>query len=74
MFFIAYTIKGQVHVFAGLVKIVSDLSCRTSAIYVLKYFCPLLLSACTQFGFRPDQTNNGMFDLLWIQSVNLIDG
>ena len=39
MFFIAYTFKGQVHVFAGQVKIVSSSSCRTSAIF--KYFCPL---------------------------------
>ena len=39
MFFIAYAFKGQVHVFAGRVKIVSHLSCRTSAI--LNYFCPL---------------------------------
>ena len=39
MFFIAYTFKGQVHVLAGRVKIVSHSSCRTSAI--LKYFCPL---------------------------------
>ena len=39
MFFSAYTFKGQVHVFAGQVKIVSHSSCRTSAI--LKYFCPL---------------------------------
>ena len=30
MFFTAY--KGQVHVFAGRMKIVSHLSCRTSAI------------------------------------------
>ena len=36
MFFIAYTFKGQVHVFAGRVKIFSHSSCRTSAI--LKYF------------------------------------
>ena len=36
MFFIAYTFKGQVHVFAGRVKIVSHSSCRTSTI--LKYF------------------------------------
>ena len=41
MFFIAYPFKGQVHVFAVRVKIVSHLSCRTSAIF--KYFCPLLL-------------------------------
>ena len=39
-FFIAYAFKGQVHVFAGRVKIVSHMSCRTSAI--LKFFCPLL--------------------------------
>ena len=37
--FIAYALKGQVHVFAGRVKIVSHSSYRTSAI--LKYFCPL---------------------------------
>ena len=36
----AYAFIGQVHVFAGLVKIVSDSPCRTSAI--LKYFCPLI--------------------------------
>ena len=40
MFFIAYTFKGQVHVFAVRVKIVSHSSCRTSAIF--KYFCPLI--------------------------------
>ena len=39
MFFIVYAFKGQVHVFAGRVKIVSHSSCRTSA--TLKYFCPL---------------------------------
>ena len=39
MFLIAYTFKGQVCVFAGQVKIISHLSCRTSAI--LKYFCSL---------------------------------
>ena len=43
MFFIAYAFKGQVHVFAGPVKIVSHSSCRTSAIF--KYFCPLLRMA-----------------------------
>ena len=41
MLFIAYTFKGQVHVFAGQVKIVCHSSCRTSAI--LKYFCLLIL-------------------------------
>ena len=34
MFFIAYAFKGQVHVFAGRVKIVSHSSCRTSAIFL----------------------------------------
>ena len=32
MLFIAYAFEGQVHVFAGRVKIVSHSSCRTSAI------------------------------------------
>ena len=32
MFFIAYAFKGQVHVFAGQVKIVGHLSSRTRAI------------------------------------------
>ena len=41
MFFIVYAFKGQVHVFAGQVKILSHSSCRTSAIE--KYFCPLVL-------------------------------
>ena len=41
--FIAYTFKGQVHVFAGRVKIVSHWSCRTSAI--LKYFYPSIYDA-----------------------------
>ena len=39
MFFIAYAFKGQVHVFAGRVKIAGHSSSRISAI--LKYFCPL---------------------------------
>ena len=39
IFFIVYAFKGQVHVFAGQVKIVSHSSYRTSAI--LQYFCPL---------------------------------
>ena len=41
MFFIVYAFKGQVHMFAVQVKIVSHSSCRTSVI--LKYFCPLKL-------------------------------
>ena len=35
MFFIAYVFKGQVHVLAGQVKMVSHSSCRTSAIFTL---------------------------------------
>ena len=38
--FLGYAFSGQVHVFAGQVKIVSHLFYRTSAI--LKYFCPLV--------------------------------
>ena len=34
MFFIAYAFKGQMHEFAGRVKIVSHSSCRTSAILI----------------------------------------
>ena len=34
MFFIAYTFAGQVHVFAGQVKIVSHSSARISAILI----------------------------------------
>ena len=50
MFFIAYAFKGQVHVFAGQVKIVSHLSFRTSAI--LKYFCPLPLLLANVIGTK----------------------
>ena len=32
MFFVAYAFKGHVHMFAGWVKVVSHLSCRTSTI------------------------------------------
>ena len=46
MLFIAYAFKGQAHVFAGLMKTVSHLSCRTSAI--LKYFCPLLTDSISR--------------------------
>ena len=45
MLFIVYSSKGQVHVFAGQMKIVSHSSCRTSAI--LKYFCPLQMEGMT---------------------------
>ena len=62
MFFIVYTFKGQVHVFAGRVEIATHLSCLTSAI--LKYFCPLLfdrlknLIACVSVLIGPDKGNN----------------
>ena len=39
MFSFAFAFKGQVHVLAGRVKIVSHSFCNASA--VLKYFCPL---------------------------------
>ena len=39
--FIGYSFIGQVHVFAGRVKIVSHSSCRTSAIF--QYFCLLAI-------------------------------
>ena len=39
MIFIAYAFKGQEHVFAGRVKLLSHSSTGTSVI--LKYFCPL---------------------------------
>ena len=45
MFFSAYTFKGQVHVFAGWLKNVSHLSCRTSAI--LKYFLSPAFIVCS---------------------------
>ena len=44
MFYIVYAFKGQVHVFAGQVKIVSHSSSSISAI--LKYFCPLHWFTC----------------------------
>ena len=43
MFFIAYAFKGHVHAFAGRVKVVSHLSCRTSAIF--KYFVPCSMTS-----------------------------
>ena len=49
MFFIAYTFNGQVHVFAGRVRIVGHSSCGKSTI--LEYFCPLL-----QGSYRLDKT------------------
>ena len=51
MFFIAYTVKGQVHVFAGQDKILSHSSCRTSAL--LKYFCPLVVILIKQLIQKP---------------------
>ena len=53
MFFIAYAFKGQVHAFAGRVKIVSHSSCRTSAIF--KYFVPW--NICSRQHFQ--DKNNG---------------
>ena len=66
MFFIAYAFKGQVHVFAGQVKIVSPSSCRTSAI--LKYFCPLNYLTII---FRSILTQNIMYFWYNLQFFNL---
>ena len=52
MFFIAYGFKGQVHVFAGRVNILSHSSCRTSTI--LKYYCAL------RYMFNPLKTENSL--------------
>ena len=59
MFFIAYAFNGHVHAFAGRVKVVRHLSCRTSAIF--KYFCPLLLPA------RMKKIQSKMKALAWSQ-------
>ena len=49
MFFIAF--KGQVHMFAGQVKIASHSSCKARAI--LKYFLsPALFSFCSRTGIH----------------------
>ena len=67
MFFIAYTFKGHVHVFAGRVKFASHSSCRTSAIF--KYFCPLSSIIFKLIGLRdslnPDQEQHdqGLYHL-----------
>ena len=57
MFFIAYTFKGQVHVFAGWVKIVRHSSCRTSEL--LKYFCPLYYLISQSIENKPSVYNFG---------------
>ena len=49
MFFIAHAFKGQVHVFAGQVKIVSHSSSRTSAI--LKFFVPCIIAVLNYYLF-----------------------
>ena len=67
MFFIAYTFKGQVHVFAGQVKIVSHSSCRTSAI--LKHFCSLgqlFVGPCEVIKLIPCSTQLSMKFILLI--------
>ena len=62
LFFIADTFKGQVHVFAEWVSIVSHSSCRTSAI--LKYFCPLTsVNNCSKI-------SNAFLFLFWNKNVN----
>ena len=52
MFFIAYAFKGQVHVFAGRVKIVVTRS--AGQVQLFKYFCPLQgLWLCPPFLLYP---------------------
>ena len=78
MFFIVYAFKGQVHVFAGRVKIINHWSCRISAI--LKYFCPLYalvrayflshVNAISTSDFKPVQCLKQYPDqLIWIYAV-----
>ena len=62
MFFIACAFKGQVHVFAGRVKIVSHSSSRTSAI--LKYFCPLNAK-------KRDKDKEALFNVAYIVTDNI---
>ena len=68
IFFIAYIFKGQVHVFARQVKIVSHSPCRTSA--TLKYFCPLngvyLYCSIWNFWFIP--INHDGLWAMWLGS------
>ena len=64
MFFIAYAFKGQVHAFAGQLKIVSHSSCRTSAI--LKYFCPLI----QKVEFKDFSRPLGDFSVLFKAEIN----
>ena len=52
MFFTAYAFKGQVHVFAGRVKIVGHSSCRTSAYRIIFVPCMVL---CTEVDEDSDQ-------------------
>ena len=70
MFSIAYAFKGQVHVFAGWVKIVSHSSCRTSAF--LKYFCPLSSFENQQFIWEENEKNVQNFRPLTVCIIFLI--
>ena len=56
MFFIVYAFKGQVHVFAGRVKIVSHSYCRTSALLKIKLFLLEIIS----------------YDIYWKSSVEFV--
>ena len=56
MFFVAYTFKGHVHVFAGRVKVVSHLSCRASAIFL-----------SPENNMNPDPREQSDLGLYWLQ-------
>ena len=52
MFFIAFAFKGQVHLFAGRMKVVSHLSCWTSTIQCIEIFLSPDLPNKTVLGVR----------------------
>ena len=82
MFFIAYAFKGQVHVFAGRVKIVSHSCCRTSTILIFLFpgqayvFIPIYQymrnSDAPTFHIQQEMScNNGRYEAAYL-SINLI--
>ena len=63
MFSISYTFKGQLHVFAGRVKIGSHSSCKTSAISI--FFVHFIL----QDGFAEGYVNDIMVGAIELSRV-----
>ena len=79
MFFIAFTFKVQVHMFAGQVKIASHSSCRTGAILKI-FLSPVIfpdLSSADFFFFKINFFRNILLGItsewqtVWIQTVCL---